>query len=184
MRLIWGPRSSSLGAGGGHGEKRATFTLVPEAADHIARHAPEAPGRRRRGGWARVGSGANARRWCGRLALPGPEEALAHPAMREAALRPAAMTRCGTVTDIMRILVNHTAGSCATISPTAGTTTPTVRAALAQELPRWQARWPRGMPAPPTPLSERQADRCDQPAADILRDIARSRSDQGQTFTW
>jgi len=26
---------------GGHGSRRATFTLVPEAADHLARHAPE-----------------------------------------------------------------------------------------------------------------------------------------------
>lgn len=26
---------------GGHGEKRATFTLVPEISDHIARHSPE-----------------------------------------------------------------------------------------------------------------------------------------------
>jgi nitronate monooxygenase len=57
---------------GGHGEKRATFTLVPEIADLIAARAPETlllrGGRHRRRSRSRRGPDARRRRRRGRLA--------------------------------------------------------------------------------------------------------------------
>lgn len=133
---------------GGHGEKRATFTLVPEIADHIARRAPEvllcAAGGvgDGRGLAAALMLGADgvvvgSRFWAS-------EEALVHPAMLQAALEATGDdTLRSTVTDIMRgydwprrytgrVLRND-------FTDRWHQDPEGLRAALAKELPRWQA---------------------------------------------
>ncbi|MFG6499616.1 NAD(P)H-dependent flavin oxidoreductase [Sulfitobacter sp. 1A13191] len=180
---------------GGHGEKRATFTLVPEVADHIARHAPEvllcaaggvADGR---GLAAALMLGADgvvvgSRFWAS-------EEALVHPAMREAALKASGDdTLRSTVTDIMRgydwpkrytgrVLRND-------FTDRWHDDPDGLRAALAQELPRWQAAVAAGDARTANAFVGEVAGLIGaiSPAADILRDIVQgAEAALGQTFT-
>ncbi|KZY53994.1 nitronate monooxygenase [Sulfitobacter sp. KE29] len=180
---------------GGHGEKRATFTLVPEVADHIARHAPEvllcaaggvADGR---GLAAALMLGADgvvvgSRFWAS-------EEALVHPAMREAALKASGDdTLRSTVTDIMRgydwpkrytgrVLRND-------FTDRWHDDPDGLRAALAQELPRWQAAVAAGDARTANAFVGEVAGLicAVSPAADILRDIVQgAETALGQTFT-
>ena len=180
---------------GGHGEKRATFTLVPEVADHIARHAPEvllcaaggvADGR---GLAAALMLGADgvvvgSRFWAS-------EEALVHPAMREAALKASGDdTLRSTVTDIMRgydwpkrytgrVLRND-------FTDRWHNDPEGLRAALAQELPRWQAAVAEGDARTANAFVGEVAGLIGavSPAADILRDIVQgAEAALGQTFT-
>jgi nitronate monooxygenase len=132
---------------GGHGERRATFTLVPEIADYIARHAPDtllcAAGGvgDGRGLAAALMLGADgvvigSRFWAS-------EEALVHPAMLQAALEASGDdTLRSTVTDIMRgydwperytgrVLRNE-------FTDRWHDDPEGLRGALAEELPRWQ----------------------------------------------
>ncbi|WP_411976262.1 NAD(P)H-dependent flavin oxidoreductase [Sulfitobacter faviae] len=180
---------------GGHGEKRATFTLVPEVADHITRHAPEvllcaaggvADGR---GLAAALMLGADgvvvgSRFWAS-------EEALVHPAMREAALKASGDdTLRSTVTDIMRgydwpkrytgrVLRND-------FTDRWHDDPDGLRAALAQELPRWQAAVAAGDARTANAFVGEVAGLIGavSPAADILRDIVQgAEAALGQTFT-
>ncbi|MFG6517273.1 NAD(P)H-dependent flavin oxidoreductase [Sulfitobacter sp. 1A13496] len=180
---------------GGHGEKRATFTLVPEVADHIARHAPDtllcaaggvADGR---GLAAALMLGADgvvvgSRFWAS-------EEALVHPAMREAALKASGDdTLRSTVTDIMRgydwpkrytgrVLRND-------FTDRWHNDPEGLRAALAQELPRWQAAVAEGDARTANAFVGEVAGLIGavSPAADILRDIVQgAEAALGQTFT-
>ncbi|MBO9429109.1 nitronate monooxygenase [Sulfitobacter sp. R18_1] len=180
---------------GGHGEKRATFTLVPEVADHIARHAPEvllcaaggvADGR---GLAAALMLGADgvvvgSRFWAS-------EEALVHPAMREAALKASGDdTLRSTVTDIMRgydwpkrytgrVLRNE-------FTDRWHDDPDGLRVALAQELPRWQAAVAEGDARTANAFVGEVAGLIGavSPAADILRDIVQgAEMALDQTFT-
>ncbi|MFG6564137.1 NAD(P)H-dependent flavin oxidoreductase [Sulfitobacter sp. 1A13421] len=180
---------------GGHGEKRATFTLVPEVADHIARHAPEvllcaaggvADGR---GLAAALMLGADgvvvgSRFWAS-------EEALVHPAMREAALKASGDdTLRSTVTDIMRgydwpkrytgrVLRND-------FTDRWHDDPDGLRAALAEELPHWQAAVAAGDARTANAFVGEVAGLIGtvSPAADILRDIVQgAETALGQTFT-
>lgn len=180
---------------GGHGEKRATFTLVPEVADHIARQAPEvllcaaggvADGR---GLAAALMLGADgvvvgSRFWAS-------EEALVHPAMLEAAIKASGDdTLRSTVTDIMRgydwprrytgrVLRND-------FTDRWHDDPDGLRAALAEELPRWQAAVAEGDARTANAFVGEVAGLIGavKPAADILRDIVQgAKVALGQTFT-
>ncbi|HIF76858.1 MAG TPA: nitronate monooxygenase, partial [Sulfitobacter sp.] len=180
---------------GGHGEKRATFTLVPEIADHIARHAPEvllcAAGGvgDGRGLAAALMLGADgvvvgSRFWAS-------EEALVHPAMLKAAIEASGDdTLRSTVTDIMRgydwpkrytgrVLRNE-------FTDRWHDDPDGLRAALAQELPRWQAAVAEGDARTANAFVGEVAGLIGavKPAADILRDIVQGAEVAlGQTFT-
>ncbi|MFG6558953.1 NAD(P)H-dependent flavin oxidoreductase [Sulfitobacter sp. 1A15299] len=180
---------------GGHGEKRATFTLVPEVADHIARHAPEvllcaaggvADGR---GLAAALMLGADgvvvgSRFWAS-------AEALVHPAMLKAAIKASGDdTLRSTVTDIMRgydwpkrytgrVLRND-------FTDRWHDDPDGLRAALAQELPRWQAAVAAGDARTANAFVGEVAGLIGavSPAADILHDIVRgAEAALDQTFT-
>ncbi|MFG6595159.1 NAD(P)H-dependent flavin oxidoreductase [Sulfitobacter sp. 1A13368] len=180
---------------GGHGEKRATFTLVPEVADHIARHAPEvllcaaggvADGR---GLAAALMLGADgvvvgSRFWAS-------EEALVHPALLDAAIEATGDdTLRSTVTDIMRgydwpkrytgRVLRNDFTDCWHKDPDG------LRAALAQELPRWQAAVAAGDARTANAFVGEVAGLIGavSPAADILRDIVQgAEAALVQTFT-
>ncbi|MFG6510684.1 MULTISPECIES: NAD(P)H-dependent flavin oxidoreductase [unclassified Sulfitobacter] len=180
---------------GGHGEKRATFTLVPEVADHIARHAPEVL-------LCAAGGVADGRGLAAALVLGADgvvvgsrfwasEEALVHPAMREAALKASGDdTLRSTVTDIMRgydwpkrytgrVLRND-------FTDRWHKDPDGLRAALAQELPRWQAVVAAGDARTANAFVGEVAGLIGtiSPAADILRDIVQgAEAALGQTFT-
>ena len=180
---------------GGHGEKRATFTLVPEVADHIARHAPEVL-------LCAAGGVADGRGLAAALVLGADgvvvgsrfwasEEALVHPAMREAALKASGDdTLRSTVTDIMRgydwpkrytgrVLRND-------FTDRWHKDPDGLRAALAQELPRWQAAVAAGDARTANAFVGEVAGLIGtiSPAADILRDIVQgAEAALGQTFT-
>ena len=180
---------------GGHGEKRATFTLVPEVADHIARHAPEVL-------LCAAGGVADGRGLAAALVLGADgvvvgsrfwasEEALVHPAMREAALKASGDdTLRSTVTDIMRgydwpkrytgrVLRND-------FTDRWHDDPDGLRAALAQELPRWQAAVAAGDARTANAFVGEVAGLIGavSPAADILRDIVQgAEAALGQTFT-
>ncbi|NUH66813.1 nitronate monooxygenase [Sulfitobacter sp. S0837] len=133
---------------GGHGERRATFTLVPEIADHIARHAPDtllcAAGGvgDGRGLAAALMLGADgvvigSRFWAS-------DEALVHPAMLQAAIKASGDdTLRSTVTDIMRGFdwpKRYTGRVLRNDFTDRWHHDPEgLRAVLAEERPRWQA---------------------------------------------
>ena len=167
---------------GGHGERRATFTLVPEIADHIARAAPDtllcAAGGvgDGRGLAAALMLGADgvvvgSRFWAS-------EEALVHPGMLKAALEASGDdTLRSTVTDIMRgydwperytgrVLRNDFMDKWHG-DPDG------LRIALAQEQPRWQAAMTQGDARTANAFVGEVAGliRDVKPAAEILRDI-------------
>ncbi|MEP2681725.1 MAG: nitronate monooxygenase [Sulfitobacter sp.] len=180
---------------GGHGEKRATFTLVPEIADYIARHAPDtllcAAGGvgDGRGLAAALMLGADgvvvgSRFWAS-------EEALVHPAMLKAAIEASGDdTLRSTVTDIMRgydwperytgrVLRNE-------FTDRWHDDPDGLRAALAQELPRWQAAVAEGDARTANAFVGEVAGLIGavSPAADILRDIVQgAKVALRQTFT-
>ena len=133
---------------GGHGERRATFTLVPEIADHIARYAPDtllcAAGGvgDGRGLAAALMLGADgvvigSRFWAS-------DEALVHPAMLHAAIKASGDdTLRSTVTDIMRGFdwpKRYTGRVLRNDFTDRWHHDPEgLRAVLAEERPRWQA---------------------------------------------
>jgi len=167
---------------GGHGERRATFTLVPEIADHIARNAPDtllcAAGGvgDGRGLAAALMLGADgvvvgSRFWAS-------QEALVHPAMAQAAIDASGDdTLRSTVTDIMRgydwperytgrVLRND-------FTDRWHDDPDGLRNALAEELPRWQDAVARGDSKIANAFVGEVAGiiREVKPAADILQDI-------------
>ncbi len=167
---------------GGHGEKRATFTLVPEIADHIARTAPEvllcAAGGvgDGRGLAAALMLGADgvvvgSRFWAS-------EEALVHPAMLQAAVEATGDdTLRSTVTDIMRGYdwpQRYTGRVLRNAFTDRWHHDPEgLRAALAAELPRWQAAVAAGDARTANAFVGEVAGliRDVRPAADILHDL-------------